>query len=100
MICFRHSADVTQCPVAWRQQQCGGACVRARISPQELWRAPALQLSARRFQDLFIAPAVQAATQDHRDEMDIIGRFIRDCVEPAEGETVRSWVVLLCADRW
>ncbi|NMN56882.1 putative DNA primase/helicase [Xanthobacter sp. SG618] len=44
---------------------------------------------------LILPPEVRAATQEYRDEMDVVGQFVASCVEPAPG----MWVTARAAYR-
>lgn len=44
---------------------------------------------------LILPPEVRAATQEYRDEMDVVGQFVASCIEPAPG----MWVTARAAYR-
>lgn len=49
---------------------------------------------------LQIPPEVRAATQEYRDEMDVVGLFTQDCVRPALGESVTARAMYQAYAMW
>lgn len=49
---------------------------------------------------LVIPASVRAATQEYRDEMDVVGLFHQDCVERADGEHVTARAMYVAYSAW
>lgn len=49
---------------------------------------------------LFIAPKIAEATQEYREDMDPIGRFVVECIRPAEGESVKARTLYEAYKTW
>ena len=49
---------------------------------------------------LVVAPAIEAATANYREDMDPIGRFIADCVEAAPSQSVGARSMYIAYVNW